>query len=99
MAELDAREAIPQLIKVLKDPEEWVRKSAAKALGILKAREAVPALIEKIDDPSSLVRKSVIRSLGQIGGADAIEALRRAHSQHDKDISKMAEQALEKIIR
>ncbi len=68
LAEIGARDAVRDLIKLLDDESKLVRKSAAKALGMLKAVESIDALCKKIDDESYLVRKSVVRSLIQIGG-------------------------------
>jgi HEAT repeat protein len=57
---------VPKLIKLLKDEDQWVRKSAAKALGMLRATEAVPALRKAASDSSDQVQRNVERSLKQI---------------------------------
>jgi len=72
---LGASEAVPVIMPLLRDPEEWVRKSAAKSLGMLRARSAVNDLISALGDSSYMVRKNAARSLGQIGG-DAVAGLR-----------------------
>jgi len=76
-----------------------VRKSAAKALGMLGAREAVRALIEALNDTSYRVRKSAVRGLGQIGGREALQALQRAVSDPDAIVANIAKEALEKLKR
>ncbi|NIQ93468.1 MAG: HEAT repeat domain-containing protein, partial [Desulfuromonadales bacterium] len=58
--------AASHLIPLLNDDDQWVRKSAAKALGLLRAEAAVTALQGALDDPSELVQKNARRSLDQI---------------------------------
>ncbi len=53
---------------MLNDTDQFVRKSAAKALGILKARDAVTMLEKALLDPALVVRKNAERSLAQIKG-------------------------------
>jgi HEAT repeat protein len=86
------------LIALLKDPEERVRKSAVKALGMIGANKAVDPLIQTLDhDASQIVRKSAIRSLGQIGGPQAMRAVERAASYQDVILATMAQKAMEKL--
>lgn len=66
LGELQAKVAVPKLIRLLKDEDQWVRKSAAKALGILRAKEAVAALQSLSSDPSDQVQRNAVRSLKQI---------------------------------
>lgn len=97
LGELGSPEAIVHLIPVLRnDPEEWVRKSAAKALGMLKARDAVADLYQALNDPSRMVRKSAARSLGQIGSNEALAALKSV-SGLDTEVTLMAQEELEKL--
>ena len=51
------REAIPVLIRLVADEEEWVRANAVEALVLLGGPEARAALVGIADDPSPLVRR------------------------------------------
>lgn len=75
-----AIDAIPLLIKGLKDEVESVRWSHVRALGKMRsaAKDAVPSLIELLNDKEE-VRQEVISALGRIGpaSAPAIPAIKR----------------------
>ncbi len=68
LADLEARDAIPELLRLLDVNEPHARVAAAKALGQLKAREAVPRLMEtaRAAEPE-FVRYWAGSALGQIG--------------------------------
>ncbi len=68
------REAIPELIKALKD-EEWVCFSALDALGELKVEEAVKDIASLLVNSSEAVCFAAIETLGKIGSEKAIDAL------------------------
>jgi hypothetical protein len=74
-----AREAIPELLALLKSDEAFVRGNAAHGLGCLgaEAEPAVPALIAMLKDKNSLVRFSAAEAIRKIGLA-AVPALNRA---------------------
>ncbi len=81
--------AIPDLLKVLKAPEEdgEARGAAAVALGLLGAREAVPALFEAVawcqGDPNrGIFGAWCAEGLGLVGGTDAAGVLRRVFEQN-----------------
>lgn len=85
----EAKEAIPSLVRVLKDKDDpIVRRLAAEALGkiSLEPKIAIPPLVEVIrDDPNNPVRISAARSIvalcNAVGSAkdrNAIEVLRNA---------------------
>lgn len=71
-------DAVPALIRALKDPEPRVRVQAARALSRmgLRGEKAVPGLITALDDDDEDVRQSAARALGQMGSA-AKEAVPR----------------------
>ena len=76
-------EAIPALIPILKEEENYeVRSAAAYALGEMGAAAvpAVPALIEALEDEESLVRTVTAEALGKIGpgAVEAVPALAKA---------------------
>jgi HEAT repeat protein len=85
----EAKEAIPSLVRVLKDKDDpIVRRWAAEALGkiSLEPKIAIPSLVEVIrDDPNNPVRISAARSIvalcNAVGSAkdrNAVEVLRNA---------------------
>ncbi|MCI0339891.1 MAG: HEAT repeat domain-containing protein [Planctomycetales bacterium] len=81
--------AVPDLVKVLKAPEEdgEARGAAAVALGLLGARESVPALFEALawtqgDPGRGLLGAWCAEGLGLVGGADASGVLRRVFEQN-----------------
>ena len=87
LAELGAKEAAPGIMSLLiNDPEYWVRKSAAKALGMLKVEAAVNPLSIALDDNSPIVRENALRSLEQIGSSEAKKVLQEALSKEDKEV-------------
>lgn len=51
------REAVPVLVRLLGDEEEWVRANAAEALILLGGPEARAAVVGIADDPSPLVQR------------------------------------------
>ncbi|MEG4276798.1 HEAT repeat domain-containing protein [Microcoleus sp. MON1_C1] len=65
----EAKNAVPQLIPLLKDSDRNVRSSAAFALGRMGAgaKTAVPQLIPLLEDSDADVRSSAISALGNIG--------------------------------
>jgi uncharacterized protein (TIGR03067 family) len=64
-----AKDAVPDLIKALKDPEHFVRGAAARALGSIgpAAADAVPALALMLDEVSLLTRPYALKALKEIG--------------------------------
>ena len=71
--------SIDELIELLSETDDNLRRNAAAALGELgpKARRSVPALTASLHDPDKKVRYSAATALGQIGahGETAIPAL------------------------
>ncbi|MHA1325628.1 MAG: HEAT repeat domain-containing protein [Candidatus Helarchaeota archaeon] len=64
---LGASEAIPALIKCLKDKNNWVRERSAEALGNLGCLEAKESLIETLKDYDSGVRNAAMQALFKLG--------------------------------
>ena len=95
------RAAVEPLTKLLADPRDTIRASAAKALGQI-GKEAAPAagpMAPLLSDPDSDVRRTAAVALGQIGdGAEeAVMALSRALKDPDEDVRHAAADALGKI--
>ncbi|MCI0341766.1 MAG: HEAT repeat domain-containing protein [Planctomycetales bacterium] len=67
---LDERRAVPIVLSLLRDDEQmYVRRSAARCLGILRRRECVEALIEALDDKNPYVREHAHQALVAITAA------------------------------
>ncbi len=54
---------------------QYVRGTAAVALGRMKARDSVAPLIEALNDQSDHVRGSAASALGVVGDTTAVEPL------------------------
>ena len=69
--------AIPELIKLLKARDNYVKIEAITALGTLKAKEAVDPLIElaTTETGEPFISKKAIQALGNIGDPKAVPAL------------------------
>lgn len=97
LGRLGAREAIPLLIKALReDPFPEVRKSAAAALANLPAMEAIPELIKTLrDDQDQLVRWIAGIALEELTAREAISVFIQAlHDDPDVFVRSWAAEAL-----
>jgi HEAT repeat protein len=65
-----ARPAIPELLKLLKDPDPLLRQRAARCLGLIgpEAREALPALREALQDRNFTVRMLAEQAVRTVEG-------------------------------
>ena len=77
LGQLGDPRAIPHLVEMRDDPEEFVRFGVIQALARLKAKEAEEFLLATLDDPSPLLRMTAAEALGHLGELDAIPALRK----------------------
>jgi hypothetical protein len=67
---------IAPLIAALHDPDETIRKEAAKILGKLKVHNiAIAPLIAALHDPDETVQKEAAEVLGKLGDTRAVEPL------------------------
>lgn len=82
------------------EENEFVRRSVARSLGQIRSRAAVPALTAALADERAGddVRREAARSLGLIGDPAAITALRAALTARDPYLSRIAYEALIKIV-
>src|SRR5262245_22896481 len=87
LAAVKSKEAIPELIRALKDKDAGVRASAAEALWTIgaEAHEAVPHLVPLLKDKEAGVRLNAAGALGDIGqqAATAVPALRQTLKDSD----------------
>src|SRR5581483_5555775 len=67
-----AKDAVPDLIRLIGDPDPEIRRSAIDALGLLgpPAAPATPMILAALKDPDHPVRKLAVISLGRIARPD-----------------------------
>jgi HEAT repeat protein/beta-lactamase regulating signal transducer with metallopeptidase domain len=68
-------DAVPQLITLLGDSDEWVRMAAARALGELHDHRAVAKLVATLSDDDWRVRELVVWALSETKDRRAVSAL------------------------
>ena len=74
-AEMDIRDAVPQLVELLDHPQWFVRGETVTALGRLGDASVVPALRPLLGDQADWLRQRTADALARIGGDAALEAL------------------------
>ena len=67
--------AVPQLISLLGDSDEWVRMAAARALGEVRDRRSLDGLIARLADDKWRVRQVVAWALSEMKDKRAVAAL------------------------
>jgi HEAT repeat protein/beta-lactamase regulating signal transducer with metallopeptidase domain len=67
--------AVPQLITMLGDPDEWVRMAAARALGEVRDDRALTKLVATLADDDWRVRELAVWALSEMKDARAVTAL------------------------
>jgi HEAT repeat protein len=84
-----------------REPNVFVLRAAAVALGQIRSRAGTAALISALNNEklSSDVRREAARSLGLIGDPTAISALKAATTAPDPFLSEIAHEALKKLSR
>ena len=85
------------MIQALHDPESYVRRKAAAALGKFKAPRAVEPLLETLGDKEAEVRAEAARSLGKINDPRAVEKLIATLRDEKEEVRRTATIALGKI--
>ena len=100
LAMLGRAEAVPMLIKALKDRKPMVRWEAAQALGDLEAKSAIGPLVEAAHrDLDGHVRAAAVRALGRIGTDPAIEGLIGCLRDRDTSVAYAAAEALHALTK
>jgi HEAT repeat protein len=72
---LKCKDAVPNLVKLLKSEYRDIRRSSIKSLGEIDSTEVKECLIDAISDEDSHVRKTAVIALGKISEAIAFEPL------------------------
>lgn len=89
-----------ELIAALKDQDPWVRYFAARSLGSLADPNSIPALVDLVNrDPLNHVRIAALEALGKIGGTPAENTIRTYLGSEDRDVARVAAQALERATK
>jgi HEAT repeat protein len=89
--------AVPALCVALEDPDMFVRRIAAEALGQLGDRAAAPKLAALLEIAGGDTGPVIARSLGQIGSAAAVPALCSALESSDHTTQLACARALAEI--
>jgi HEAT repeat protein len=91
------RAAAPEIIPALSDPEPFVRKEAAWALGALPDRQATLPLGRALGDTSAEVRLEAACSLERIGNRRAVPTLTRLLRDSRRTVRWQAARALAEV--
>ncbi|HSY50172.1 MAG TPA: PilT/PilU family type 4a pilus ATPase [Thermoanaerobaculia bacterium] len=75
---------VPATIQLLRDPDWWIRLSAADTLGRMKDPRAVEPLVAALGDAE--IKRAAIESLGRIGDPRALPALGRMLADPSPDV-------------
>jgi HEAT repeat protein len=102
LGEIEDQSSVEHLIVSLnrrREDDEFVRRSSARSLGLLKSVDSVPALTSVLMDKkeSNDVRREAAQALGIIGDKGAIDALRSVLDEPDPYLSRIAYEALRNI--
>ena len=63
LGKIGAKEAVPHLVRFLRDEEGWVRRSTVEALGRLESQDIADDVANILDDPSPMARESALEAL------------------------------------
>ena len=95
---MEARTAVPVLVKLLADRDARVRRWAVAALGeIADQQTVVPLSKALINDPDPGVRIEAAFRLGKFGGEAARPALTSALKDANADVRRLAKAALKEL--
>jgi HEAT repeat protein len=96
-----ARDALPELMETIQDPDLEVRCDSAEAIGDMGAAGApgIDGLLGLMKDQEAKARAHACEALGEIGppARRALAALRDAQKDQDEEVRKEAAQAIKRI--
>jgi hypothetical protein len=93
LSQIGDRDAIPDLVALLSDPNDTVSRAAIDAL-VQIGTPAIAMLVVALDDPHRLRRRAAILALVEIGGPEAVPGLIAALQVPDWHVSRTAAVAL-----
>lgn len=94
---LGVLEGVPEMVMLLRAPEEYIRREALDTLVSLRAREAVPALVTLLKDKDALKRYYALIGLVTVNGREAAPAIAGALEDESEDNRYWALDALVKL--
>lgn len=90
LVELDAKEAIPEITRLLKDNDSMVRRRAVEALAQLGAKETIPDITKLLQDKKISVRYRAIEVLWRLGAKEAIPDITKLLRDDDSGVRRAA---------
>ena len=94
LGEVRSDEAIPELLKLLEDSDDFVRWRAVSALSKFGDEKAIPGLLKLLEHSDDFVRRSAAYALGLIGDEKAIPGLLKLLEHSDDFVRRSAAYAL-----
>ncbi|MFH2002269.1 MAG: HEAT repeat domain-containing protein, partial [Planctomycetota bacterium] len=83
------KEALPLLLPLIEDPDQFVQVGAIETVGEFLYMEALPTLIKVLRDPDVTVRAEALRQLIRMTGQSDLEFdVRNAEVERDKVVKK-----------
>lgn len=90
-------DAVPELIRALRDTDPAVRRTAAVALWHLRDRRSTDPLVTALKDEHWLVRLRAAEALGRLGDPRAVGPLIAALADEHHDVREVAASALGRL--
>ncbi|MBD2092146.1 HEAT repeat domain-containing protein [Microcoleus sp. FACHB-1515] len=84
IGELRSKEAVPKLLKLLKDENHHTRQAASDALGEIGGGKAIKELLKLLKHPTFQTQQIAAKTLGLIGDKTAIQGLSEALEKQEK---------------
>jgi HEAT repeat protein len=95
IVEVNARETIPQLRKMVQEESPVLRARMAGVLAALGARESIPDILALLENPETAL--PAIDALGDLGAVEALPQIRGFLDHDNPDLRRMAAVALGKL--
>jgi curved DNA-binding protein CbpA len=89
--------SLAMMIEASKDEDWMIRLGAIEVLKDIKSPQSCDTLLAALSDSRPLILKGAIEGLGKLGDSRAIDALRLLLRNEDKEISNLAQTALNEI--
>ncbi len=91
-------QTLPIFTEALKSPTEWLNLKAIESIAKIGGRNAYELLLPELVDPNEKIRAAAVNALGALKDRRALPVLNElAAKRDDREISKLARQAIAKI--